>query len=146
MAATPDPAKRMEKPLECCFCTRTVTNPRTLSCYHSFCHHCLKRFVAARREDAVKAGTEIPEIFDCPTCRTTFHVKKNESVEKIPLNYFINYEVIFPLKLNYEFCARTLYFDTRIFCENAVLCKPVLCNTVLWNTVLWNTVLCNTVL
>ena len=91
MAATPDPAaKRKEKLLECCFCTKTVTNPRTLSCYHSFCHHCLERFVAARREDAVKAGTEIPEIFDCPMCRTTFHVKKNESVEKIPLNYFIN--------------------------------------------------------
>ena len=50
-------------------------------------------------------------------------------------------EVIFPSKLNYEFCARTLYFDTRIFCENAVLCKPVLCNTVLCNTVLWNTIL-----
>ena len=25
------------------------------------------------------------------------------------------YEVIFPSKLNYEFCARTLYFYTRIF-------------------------------
>ena len=91
MAATPDPAvKRVEKLLECCFCTKTITNPRTLSCYHSFCHHCLERFVAARREDAVKAGTKIPEIFECTMCRTTFHVKKDESVEKIPSNFFIN--------------------------------------------------------
>ena len=76
--------------LECRFCTKTLTNPRKLSCYHSFCCHCLERFVATRREDAVKAETKIPEIFECPICRTEFHVKKNESVEKMPPNFFIN--------------------------------------------------------
>ena len=46
--------------------------------------------MATRREDAVKAGTKVPEIFECPICRTEFCVKKNESVEKIPSNFFIN--------------------------------------------------------
>ena len=91
MAAAPDPAvPLMEKLLECCFCTETLTKPRTLSCFHSFCHNCLERDVATRREDAVKAGTKIPEIFECPICRTEFHVKENESVEKIPSNFFMN--------------------------------------------------------
>ena len=91
MATTPDPAvKRMEKLLECCFCTETLSNPRTLSCFHSFCHHCLERFVATRREDAVKTGTKVLEMFECPICRTKFKVKKNESVKNIPSNFFIN--------------------------------------------------------
>ena len=91
MAAAPDRAvQRMEKLLECCFCTETLTKPRTLSCFHSFCHNCLERYVATLREDAVKAGTKAPEIFECPICRTEFHVKENESVEKIPSNFFIN--------------------------------------------------------
>ena len=90
-SAPPDPAvKQMEMLLECCFCTETLTKPRTLSCFHSFCHHCLERFVVTRREDAVKAGTKVPEIFECPICRTEFHVKEDESVEKIPSNFFIN--------------------------------------------------------
>ena len=76
--------------LECCSCTETLTKPRTLSCFHSFCHHCLEKFVATRREDAMKAGNKVPEIFECPICRTEFHIKENESVEKIPSNYFIN--------------------------------------------------------
>ena len=82
--------QRMESLLECCFCTETLNKPRTLSCFHSFCHHCLEKFVATRRENAVKAGTKVPEIFECPICRTEFHVKENESVEKIPSNFFIN--------------------------------------------------------
>ena len=91
MASAPDLAvKQMEMLLECCFCTETLTKPRTLSCFHSFCHHCLERFVATQREKAIKAGTKVPEIFECPVCRTEFHVKEYESVEKIPTNYFIN--------------------------------------------------------
>ena len=90
-SAPPDPAvKQMEMLLECCFCTETLTKPRTLSCFHSFCHHCLERYVVTRREDAVKAGTKVPETFECPICRTEFHVKEDESVEKIPSNFFIN--------------------------------------------------------
>ena len=91
MASAPDLAvQRMEMLLECCFCTETLTKPRTLSCFHSFCHHCLERFVASQREKAIKAGTKVAEIFECPVCRTEFHVKEDESVEKIPTNYFIN--------------------------------------------------------
>ena len=89
-AATDLGVQRMETLLECCLCTGTLTKPQTLSCFHSFCHHCLEKFVATQREEAVEAKTEIPEIFKCPICRTEFPVKGNESVENIPSNYFIN--------------------------------------------------------
>ena len=80
----------METLLVCCFCTETLTKPWTLPCFHSFCHHCLERFVATRRKDALEAGTTVPEIFECPICRTEFHVKENGSVKKIHSNHFIN--------------------------------------------------------
>ena len=90
-SAAPGPAvQTIQMLLECCFCTETLSKPRTLSCFHSFCHHCLERFVSTRREDAMKAGNKVPEIFECPICRTEFHIKEDESVEKIPSNYFIN--------------------------------------------------------
>ena len=89
-AATDLGVQRMETLLECCLCTGTLTKPQTLSCFHSFCHHCLEKFVATQRQEAVEAKTEIPEIFKCPICRTEFPVKGNESVENIPSNYFIN--------------------------------------------------------
>ncbi|XP_028392267.1 E3 ubiquitin-protein ligase TRIM33-like isoform X2 [Dendronephthya gigantea] len=93
MATAPDPAPvtQMETLLECSVCMETLTQPRTLSCYHSFCKHCLENYVAAQREKAVEAKAKVPEIFECPLCRTEFSVKEGENIaEKMPANHFIN--------------------------------------------------------
>ncbi|CAB3987392.1 partial [Paramuricea clavata] len=82
--------KQWEMLLECSICTETLTQPRTLSCFHSFCKHCLGNFVAAHRKKAAKAKAKAPEVFECPVCRTEFHVKEGESVDKMPSNHFIN--------------------------------------------------------
>jgi transcription elongation factor Elf1 len=50
----------------------------------------LENFVATHREKAVKAKVKVPDVFECPVCRTEFHVKEDESVEKMPSNHFIN--------------------------------------------------------
>jgi hemerythrin-like domain-containing protein len=84
------PVKQWETLLECSICTETLTEPRTLSCFHSFCKHCLENFVATHRKKAVKAKAKVPEVFECPVCRTGFHVKEGETVEKMPSNHFIN--------------------------------------------------------
>ncbi|CAB3992414.1 partial [Paramuricea clavata] len=76
--------------LECSICNETLTQPRTLSCFHSYCKHCLENFVATHRKKAVKAKAKVPEVFECPLCRTEFRVKAEENVEKIPSNHFIN--------------------------------------------------------
>ena len=90
-APDPDPVKQMETLLECSICMETLTQPRTLSCYHSFCKHCLENFVAALRLKAVEAEAKVPEVFQCPVCRTEFSVQRKESIgEKIPSNHFIN--------------------------------------------------------
>ena len=92
MATAPDnvPVEQMETMLECSICTKTITQPRTLSCFHSFCEHCLQNFVATHRKKAVNAKAKVPEVFECPVCRTEFRVKEGESVEKMPSYHFIN--------------------------------------------------------
>ncbi|CAB4038445.1 partial [Paramuricea clavata] len=89
-ASNLSPVKQMETLLECSICNETLTQPRTLSCFHSYCKHCLENFVATHRKKAVKEKAKVPEVFECPLCRTEFHIKKGESVEKIPSNHFIN--------------------------------------------------------
>ena len=49
----------------------------------------MTKFVAIKKE-AVKKGAKVPEVFDCPVCRTPFQIKEGESIEKIPSNHFIN--------------------------------------------------------
>ncbi|XP_028392214.1 uncharacterized protein LOC114516826 [Dendronephthya gigantea] len=93
MSTTPEPdsAKQLEILLQCSVCSKTLTQPRTLPCYHSFCKHCLENYVAAQCEKAVEASAKEPEIFECPLCRTKFSVKEVENVgEKMPANHFIN--------------------------------------------------------
>jgi tripartite motif-containing protein 56 len=80
------PVKQWEMLLECSICNETLTQPRTLSCFHSYCKHCLENFVATHRKKAVK----VPEVFECPLCRTEFRVKEEENVKKRPSSHFIN--------------------------------------------------------
>ena len=91
MATAPDttPVKQMEALLECSICMETLNEPRTLPCFHSFCKHCLANFVATQKE-AVNDGAKVQEAFECPVCRTKFHVKQGESIETMRSNHFIN--------------------------------------------------------
>ncbi len=91
MASGPDldPVHQMEELLTCSICTGTLNEPITLSCFHSYCKHCLSMYVDIQREEAQKER-RVQHLFDCPTCRTKFELKQGESVEGFPSNYFIN--------------------------------------------------------
>ena len=91
MAAASDanPVGRMEGLLTCTICKEALNEPRTLPCFHSFCTNCLARYVEILREKAQKQG-RAKRLFYCPTCRTKFKLKQDESVERLRPNYFIN--------------------------------------------------------
>ena len=88
MAAAPDdaPVDQMEKNLTCSICLETLQDPRTLLCFHSFCKCCLEKFVKGQRE---KAEGKVIEVFNCPECRTEFHLKEGQEVAGMARNYFI---------------------------------------------------------
>jgi tripartite motif-containing protein 2/3 len=87
MATAPDTTlgKQMEDLLRCSICKETLTEPRTLGCYHSFCKECLANHAESQREEAEKDHEH--RLFNCPLCRTQF---QGESVEQLPPNIFIN--------------------------------------------------------
>ena len=91
MATAPnsDVTQQMEELLTCCFCLNNLNEPITLPCFHSFCKECLARYVEIQRKEARWEGR--PEhLFDCPTCRTQFQLKQDESVKGLSSNFFIN--------------------------------------------------------
>ena len=82
-SAVPDPAvQTIQMLLECCSCTETLTKPRTLSCFHSFCHHCLEKFVATRREDAMKAGIKYQKSLNAQYVELSSTLKKMKASRK----------------------------------------------------------------
>lgn len=81
------PVSQMESLLTCSICLETFNDPRTLPCFHSFCRHCLERFVKIQRDNAL-VNDDIEE-FNCPTCRSRFSLKSNENVESMGFSHFI---------------------------------------------------------
>lgn len=80
--------ERMESLLTCSICMETLTKPRTLSCFHSFCQHCLDKYVEIQRKGPKRSRAK--QTFNCPQCRTPFELRHGESVERLPSIYFIN--------------------------------------------------------
>ena len=88
MAAANDavPVDQLESLILCSICLETLTEPRTLPCFHTFCKCCLEKFVKRHREKADE--TNIEE-FNCPTCRSEFILKPNEEVAGMASSHFI---------------------------------------------------------
>ena len=88
MAAAPDnaPVSQRENYLMCSICLETLQDPRTLTCFHSFCKFCLEKFVKGQRE---KAEGKVVEVFNCPECTTEFELKKGQQVADMTGNDFI---------------------------------------------------------
>ena len=76
-------ANKLESLLECSVCLETVNDPRTLPCFHSFCKVCLEKIVRIER----KKGKI--EDFNCPTCRSVFHLKSDQEVAELSSSHFI---------------------------------------------------------
>ena len=88
MAAAPDdaPVSQRESYLMCSICLEILQDPRTLTCFHSFCKCCLEKFVKGQRE---KAEEKVNEVFNCPECRTEFELKEGQQVADMTGNDFI---------------------------------------------------------
>ena len=67
--------------LVCDACEKTIKEPKTLSCLHSFCKACLENLPVGTDSEGKK--------FSCPTCMSTVALKPNENVAGLPDNEFI---------------------------------------------------------
>lgn len=85
MAANEMSSTKMQEELkditECCICTETFIDPRTLPCIHTFCKTCLENV-------GYKAGKTSGDSMPCPLCRREFTIPL-EGFSGMQKNFFM---------------------------------------------------------
>ncbi|XP_030847115.1 RING finger protein 207-like [Strongylocentrotus purpuratus] len=80
--------------LECPVCLNTFTDPKFLSCSHTYCKACLENILECHGND---------QMLRCPVCRAETLVS-NQDVSKLPTNLALN-SLIKDVKNQYQFCT-----------------------------------------
>ena len=93
--------------LSCGICRETLTNPKFLPCFHTFCQECLQ---------AVVLAADDPAPLRCPICRAEVTLP-SEGVPALQANFYL-----LPL-LNPQFCQRHPGWSLEFRCkDNTALC------------------------
>ena len=74
--------KKLEEQLTCAICLGLYTNPKTLSCLHSFCQQCLEYLPLDSQGDK--------NFISCPTCRHHTQLPKPTGAADFPTAFQIN--------------------------------------------------------
>lgn len=102
----------MESKLECSICLNSFSDPRFLSCFHTFCLGCLESYTRENsRSD--HQGTWI----NCPICRAKVFLPVG-GVQELQANFYIE------PKPGYPFCTKHPEEDLRFYCLN---CNEIIC-------------------
>ena len=83
METTSDDLLKLEEQLTCTVCLELYTNPKTLSCLHSFCQECLE---GLPQEREARGDTYY---LSCPTCRQNTEIPR-EGVGAFPVAFQLN--------------------------------------------------------
>ena len=81
--ASGDPVEKewqqIEEEITCSICRDLFTDPKTISCLHTFCKQCI--------EKSVESNKKMASIICCPLCRTPL---PTEDISSVPTNFTIN--------------------------------------------------------
>ena len=61
--------KNLKKYVECSICLESFTEPKTITCLHTFCCECLKKHALTSQRDGQ---------FRCPECQTQIAIPKRK--------------------------------------------------------------------
>ena len=71
--------QQIEKEITCSICGDLFTDPKTISCLHTFCKQCI--------EKSIESNKRMASIVCCPLCRTPL---AREDISSVPTNFTIN--------------------------------------------------------
>ncbi|XP_068759536.1 tripartite motif-containing protein 2-like [Montipora capricornis] len=117
--ASPAIYKKLAKHLECPICLEKFTEPKVLSCQHSYCRKCLEKLARGLRRDDYEVT--------CPECRKSTKVPGGD-INSLPSNFLINnllslHDDNEPGKTD-EACAKHDGETLKLFCQN---CEEPIC-------------------
>ncbi|XP_019857214.1 PREDICTED: tripartite motif-containing protein 2-like [Amphimedon queenslandica] len=93
---------KLQEQLTCAVCLDIYTNPRTLSCLHSYCEECLQGLTIYQ-----------PHSITCPNCRCSTKVPTPGGVTKFPPAFHLN-----GLRDIYNTLKRTSLSARNVTCDN----------------------------
>ena len=71
--------QQIQEEITCSICRELFTDPKTISCLHTFCKQCI--------EKSLESNKKMGSIVCCPLCRTPF---PREGISFVPTNFTIN--------------------------------------------------------
>ena len=71
--------KNLKKHVTCSICLDTYTEPKTISCLHTFCCQCLERHAIV---------SQIQGKFKCPECKTEIDLPEENRFDRLPNSFF----------------------------------------------------------
>ena len=71
--------QQIEEEITCSICGDLFTDPKTISCLHTFCKQCI--------EKSIESNKKMVSIVCCPLCRTPL---ARENISSVPTNFTIN--------------------------------------------------------
>ncbi|XP_030847003.1 tripartite motif-containing protein 2-like [Strongylocentrotus purpuratus] len=104
--------------LECPVCLNTFTDPKILSCSHTYCKACLENLLGCNGND---------QMLRCPVCRAETQVP-NQEVSKLPASLALK-SLIEDMNNQYQFCSNCNSEDRPqavVYCQDCgkYLCIP----------------------
>ena len=71
--------KSLKKQVTCSICLDTYTEPKTISCLHTFCCECLERHAIENQRQ---------EKFRCPECQAEIDLPQGNCFDRLPSSFF----------------------------------------------------------
>ena len=75
----------LREEVSCPVCSEIFTDPRHLTCLHSFCLECLKRW-----HQTNQSATNRQDMITCPTCRALSSVPESGDLNDLPTSFYKN--------------------------------------------------------
>ena len=121
--------KSLKKQVTCSICLDTYTEPKTISCLHTFCCECLQRHAIENQRQ---------EKFRCPECQAEIDLPQGNCFDRLPNSFF--HKSLLGVLLQAEDCKAVArqQLDTcsqhteerlRYYCSSCEACTCPICVT-----------------